>query len=88
MWTVYIKRKLERKIAALPEHVQDIFEDLKVDLMLNGPQQPEWMNYSKLGPNKYHCHLNYNYVACWQVEADNTLIVEVYYVGSRENAPY
>lgn len=65
-----------------------LFADLKMDLESKGPEQPEWMNYSKLGKNKYHCHLNYHYVACWQVEADNTLTLEVYYAGSRENAPY
>jgi len=88
MWAVAIKRKLLRKIGTLPLNVQMLFADLKMDLETNGPEQPGWMNYSKLGKNKYHCHLNYHYAACWQVEADNTLTLEVYYVGSRENAPY
>lgn len=36
---------------------------------------------------KYHCHLKYNWVACWIWEK-GTFIVEIYYAGSRENAPY
>lgn len=44
-------------------------------------------NYSKLGENEYHCHLTYRYVACWRQEK-GTITIEVYYVGSRENAPY
>lgn len=87
MWPVKIKRKLERKIAALPGNVQNLFADLKSDLEFAGPEQPDWPNYSKLGDNKYHCHLNYRYVACWTNE-NGTLTIEVYYVGSRESAPY
>ena len=65
-----------------------LFANLKSDLEANGPEQPSWSNYSKLDRNKYHCHLTHHYVARWKVEADNTLIMEVYYVGTREGAPY
>jgi len=43
-------------------------------------------NYSMLGNGKYHCHLNFSYVACWTYEQE-TITIEVYYVGSLENAP-
>ncbi len=88
MWKVNIKRKLQRKIESLPGNVQSLFADLKMDLEHDGPEQPGWPNYSKLGREKYHCHLNYHYAACWTVNDDKNLILEVYYVGSRENAPY
>ncbi len=88
MWQIKIKRKLQRKIEALPQSVQDIFADLKMDLEHTGPVQPGWKNYSKLGKNKHHCHLTYHYAACWEVDENNVLTMEVYYVGSRENAPY
>lgn len=45
------------------------------------------MNYSKLGPDNYHCHLSRKWVACWTNE-NGTLTIEVYYAGSRESAPY
>lgn len=49
--------------------------------------QKNWPNYSKLGDSKYHCHLAYSWVACWSYEKGE-IKIEVYYAGSRENAPY
>ena len=49
--------------------------------------QPRYSNFSKLGKERYHCHLSYHYVACWYNE-NGTYKVEVYYVGCRESAPY
>lgn len=46
-----------------------------------------WHNFSPLGKDKYHCHLNYRYVACWTYK-QGEIIIEVYYVGTREKAPY
>lgn len=88
MWQVKIKRKIDRKTVALPVNIRALFAELLEDLKNNGPEQPEWPNYSKLGGNKYHCHLNYRYVACWTLDDEKNLILEVYYVGSRESAPY
>jgi hypothetical protein len=53
----------------------------------SGPIQPEFHNYSKLGKDGYHCHLSRKWVACWR-EIKNTIILEIYYVGSREDAPH
>ena len=88
MWTIKIKRKLEREIIALPINVQLKFAVLQNDLRVGGPEQPSWSNYSKLGVGKYHCHLTHHYVACWKMISETELELEVYYVGSRENAPY
>lgn len=63
------------------------FELLIEDLRDNGPVQPRWPNYSKLSDTEYHCHLSYKWVAAWRHEK-NTIVIEVYYAGSRENAPY
>lgn len=86
-WNVKIKRKLDRKLKTLPFQIQCLFLSLVKDLENNGPEQPTWKNYSKLGENKYHCHLTYSYVACWTKE-NESITIEVYYVGSREKAPY
>lgn len=43
--------------------------------------------FQYIGKNKYHCHLSYHWVACWQ-ETVKGIELEVYYAGSRENAPY
>ena len=88
MWNVVIKRKLERRIAMYPDRIQTLYMTLKRDLTVEGPIQTSWPNYSKLGPNEHHCHLTHHYVACWQVLSETELELEVYYVGTRENAPY
>jgi mRNA-degrading endonuclease RelE of RelBE toxin-antitoxin system len=86
-YQVKIKRQVERKLNRLPLIVQKKFGRLVLDLRDKGPVQPDWPNFSKLEKNTYHCHLGYAWVACWQCE-QNDIIIEVYYVGSREKAPY
>ena len=71
-----------------PVPVVRLFEALLVDLIKLGPVQHEWPNYSKLTHGRYHCHLNYRFVAVWEVIDDNIRVLEVIYVGSREDAPY
>ena len=51
------------------------------------PPSQDTKKYSKLGSNTFHCHLAYRWVACWK-KVEDQYIVEVYYVGSREKAPY
>ena len=88
MYRVTVKRKIIRNLQKLPQVVRDQFNRLVNDLIKDGPVQPSWMNYSKLSDEKtYHCHLGYRYVACWRCE-NGTIEIEVYYVGSREKAPY
>jgi hypothetical protein len=87
-YSITLKKAVKKNLLKLPLNVRQRFEALAVVLRDGGPTGPhKWSNYSKLGENKYHCHLNYSYVACWWHEKD-TIIIEVYYVGSRENAPY
>ena len=64
-----------------------VFAKLVEDLRTSGPVQPLYPNYSALGKGKYHFHLSYHWVACWSNEKGK-LEIEVYYVGSRESAPY
>jgi DNA-binding XRE family transcriptional regulator len=55
-----------------------MIEDLKAD----GPIQKSWNNFSPLGDDQYHCHLNYRYVACWtyrqgEIEIEGTMLALV-----------
>jgi hypothetical protein len=86
-YDVYISKKSKKNIEKMPKPIQKRMKDLVDDLEEKGPEQKEWQNYSKLGQNEYHCHLAYHWVACWRNEK-NSIIIEVYYAGSRENAPY
>jgi mRNA-degrading endonuclease RelE of RelBE toxin-antitoxin system len=87
-YSIVLKKAIKKKLQKLPLNVQQRFEALAVILRDGGPLGPHtWLNYSRLGENEYHCHLTYHYVACWRHEKKN-IIIEVYYVGSREDAPY
>ncbi len=84
---ILIKKKVARGLAKLPGEVQKLFFLLVADLQTDGPIQKSWRNFSALGEDRYHCHLSYRYVACWTWRK-NEITIEVYYVGSREKAPY
>jgi len=84
---VEIKKKELKKLKKIPERVQKKLRLLVLDLEEKGPVLLKWSNFSKLSENEYHCHLTYSYVACWRNE-EGKLVIEVYYVGSREKAPY
>ncbi len=87
-WKVNVSKKAAKRAKKLPKKVMDLFEVLLLDLAKIGPAQPEWANYSKLTHGRYHCHLNYSFVAVWEVIDNEIRILEVTYVGSREDAPY
>lgn len=72
----------------MPGKIKALFDALMRDLKLTGPIQYEWHNYSKLTHNRFHCHLDRNYVAVWEVVDNEVRILEITYVGSREDAPY
>ncbi len=85
-----IKKKILKNVQKMPKAGQLDFYDLIEDLKANGPIQKGWPNFSPLDANKtrFHCHLDYRWVACWSVLPDGDLEIEVYYAGSREKAPY
>ena len=86
-YKIRIKKKVARRLMRLPGDVQKLFYLLVADLEADGPIQKSWRNFSRLRGDRYHCHLNYRYVACWTWRK-NEIVIEVYYVGSREKAPY
>lgn len=87
-WTVHVSKKAAKRAKKLPRPISQLFEALLLDLMKTGPIQHEWANYSKLTYGRFHCHLNYSYVAVWEVVNNEIKVLEVTYVGSREDAPY
>jgi mRNA-degrading endonuclease RelE of RelBE toxin-antitoxin system len=87
MYKVIIKKKVNKSIEKMPKDIRLTMALLVTDLEKSGPIQKAWANFSKLGNNKYHCHLSYKWVACWEY-IENNITIEVYYAGSRENAPY
>jgi mRNA-degrading endonuclease RelE of RelBE toxin-antitoxin system len=88
VWEVGFSNKARKQKEKLAVREQELLFKLVVDLINEGPAQYRWPNYSKLESDTYHCHLNRKWVACWKVENDHVKLIEIYYVGSRENAPY
>lgn len=86
-YKVVVKRKVLKDVERMPKPEQAKLAILIDGLSRSGPVQPVWPNYSKLSPSEYHCHLSRKWVACWRHEKE-TIEIEVYYAGSRENAPY
>jgi hypothetical protein len=87
-YVLKVKNRVYKNIERLPVPVQEKLKTLLDVLIKSGTKGAiGWQNFSKLGENQYHCHLTYHHVACWRQEK-KTIIIEVYYVGSRENAPY
>ncbi len=87
MYKVIVLKKAYKGIDKMPKIVQYSIANLLEDLKIKGPIVKHWANFSKIGKNKYHCHLAYKWIACWEFIEDK-ITIEVYYAGSRENAPY
>jgi len=95
-WNVEINRKAVKQLNKLSDDVIAVFRLLTNDLEVNGPiPGKSWRNYSKLKTekniDKRHCHLisgKPTYVCCWEVIDKKIKIIEVYYVGTHEKAPY
>ena len=90
-WMVQWQKKLDKQIGELPEAIQLQFRALVREIQLSGPVRGNWKNYGKLGATRHHCHIKSGrptYVVCWEMIDKKVKIVEVYYVGTHEKAPY
>ncbi len=90
-WTVDITKKASKGIEKLPQFARENLRALILEIQTVGPVRGNWPNYSKLGVNEHHCHIKKGrptYIACWLVVNKITQVVEVYYAGTHENAPY
>lgn len=93
MWQVYLTRKAFKQKNDLPQKIREILQALTDEMRHKGPLRYTWKNFGKLeaSHNLYHCHIKSGkptYVVCWKVEDKTIKIIEVYYVGTHEKAPY
>ena len=99
MWNVILTTRAKKQLKKIEKERNDIFciyEALERDLILNGPVAKSWHNYTresgiKKGIDRRHCHLKKGkptWVACWEVVNKKIKLLEVYYVGTHEKAPY
>jgi hypothetical protein len=87
MYEVFFTKRVVKQVKELPDFIQKKLAVLVDDFCERGPIRTEWPNFSKLGKDEFHCHLARKWIACWRCER-KSIIIEVYYAGSRENAPY
>ena len=73
-YEIRIKKKIRKKLHKLPEDAQKKLVRLLDELKEKGPYRKNWFKYSKLGKDKYHCHLGWSWVACWLYE-EGTIII-------------
>ena len=91
MWGVTFRNSAAKQYRMLPSKARDALDALVIEIQVAGPIRGNWKHYGKLGPTRHHCHLKSGkptLVACWEVVDKNTRLVEVYYVGTHEKAPY
>lgn len=94
-WYVVVTRRALKQIGQLPSLIKASTLLLMRDIKCNGPgTSGRWKNCGKfrgMRGDRYHCHVSKGrptYVCCWQVINKKIRIVEVYYVGTYEKAPY
>lgn len=97
-WTVLIAPTARRQIKHLPKKVDEAFQLLLMELKKEGPLRANWPHFSSLSKQKklipgnaYHCHIKRGkptYVACWTIQDKKIKMMEIFYVGTHENAPY
>ncbi len=99
-WTVELSPAAKKQVKMLfKEHPQVYaqFALLAKEIEIVGPFRKNWPHFGALGKGRgipqdsYHCHIKSGkptYVACWYIENKKIKVVEIYYVGTHEKAPY
>jgi len=95
-WSVFLTKKAQKQFNKLSDSLQDAFYLLLSELEELGPYAKNWPNFGKLKGTKkninlYHCHIykgKPTVVVCWELKDKKLKILEIYYVGTHEKAPY
>jgi len=94
-WKIIFSHKAAKQAEKLKQSTLSVLRLLTEDLTQKGPLLITWPNYGKLygrkNEYKWHCHLSKGrptYVCCWKLINNQKRTIEIYYVGTHENAPY
>ncbi|GMR18580.1 MAG: hypothetical protein BMS9Abin33_1001 [Gammaproteobacteria bacterium] len=85
IWIVYLTRKAHRQLVKLPRFIQDLADLAVADLEEQGIHPQGW-NTLKTDDDEYRLRLNYRYRMRYRVTDEQTLEIEVFYVGHRREA--
>lgn len=90
-WTVNLVGHAKKFEKNLSLKAAESFLLLLKELKTSGPYMAHWPNYTKMPDDNYHCHIKKGrptYVVCWKIYDKKHKIIEVYYAGTHEKAPY
>lgn len=93
-WKIEYSKSAFKQAKKLNKNILYAFRVLTKELSKFGPVALHWPNYGRLQGGKkikHHCHFKKGrptYVCCWKVIDKEHKIIEVYYVGTHEKAPY
>ena len=92
-WNVYFNKKARKQLDTMPLLIRETAQALVQEMEKLGPLRYNWKNFGSLkgSDRMYHCHIKDGrptYVVCWEVKDKKIKIIEVYYVGTHEKAPY
>ena len=99
-WTIEFSSKAKKQVKALTNEKPDVYSQissLTKEMKFYGPIRKNWSHFGPLKKqpgipeDAYHCHIKSGkptYVACWYVINKKIKILEVFYVGTHEKAPY
>lgn len=92
-WKIDVIGQAKKASKILSGNAAKAYEYLLIELEALGPYRSNWPNYSKMkrSENDYHCHIEKGrstYVVCWRIIDKKQKILEVYYAGTHEKAPY
>lgn len=92
-WTILIVSQAKKAHKNLSKKAALSFAAFLLELECLGPYRSQWVNYTKMknSEENYHCHIytgKPTYVVCWRITHKKQKIIEVYYVGTHEKAPY
>lgn len=95
MWLVLVGNRAKKGVKKLSKNALALFDLLLKEIEAAGPYRVNWSHYGKIKSGNavelFHCHIQSGrptLVVCWWVVNKETRTVEIYYVGSHENAPY
>ncbi len=84
-WTVYLTKKAHKQLAKLPRMIQ-VLADLAVTDLEEQGVNPQGWNTLKIGKDEYRLRLNFRYRMRYRVTTEQSLRIEVFYMGHRREA--
>lgn len=96
-WRVYLSSAAVKQKRRMSLKLQMQLDVLEKEIEVAGPVRKNWSHYRPLvkragiPTGSHHCHIKSGkptYVVCWYVVDVKQKIVEIFYVGTHENAPY